>query len=65
VADVFDAISSRRHYKDAFSLDESFRLLKQGAGSHFDPDVVSAFFQAKDEILRIMVENQDQILASD
>lgn len=65
VADVFDAISSRRHYKDAFSLDESFRLLKQGAGSHFDPDVVSAFFLAKDEILQIMVENQDRILPSD
>lgn len=65
VADVFDAISSRRYYKDAFSLDESFRHLKQKAGSQFDPDVVTAFFRAKDEILRIMVENQDQILASD
>ncbi|MDG2012371.1 MAG: response regulator [Pirellulaceae bacterium] len=59
VADVFDAISSRRHYKDAFSIEESFRLLKAGSGSHFDPEVVRAFFRAQDEILAIMVDHQD------
>ena len=59
VADVFDAISSRRHYKDAFSLKDSFRLIKVGSGTHFDPEVVRAFFRAQDEILAIMANHQD------
>lgn len=53
VADVFDALTSKRPYKEAFSVEESLAIIKEGSGSHFDPDVVDAFFAIKDEILTI------------
>ena len=53
VADVFDALTTARCYKPAFPLDEAFAILRQGAGSHFDPRVVELFFGIQDEILAI------------
>lgn len=43
VVDVFDALTAERPYKQAFLLDEAVTILQEGAGKHFDPDVVSAF----------------------
>ncbi len=43
LADVFDALASRRIYKAAMPFDEAVELVSQGAGKHFDPDVVTAF----------------------
>ncbi len=43
VADFFEAITSKRHYRDAMSIDEAFSLLKEKSGIHYDPDVVEAF----------------------
>lgn len=43
VADVFDALSSRRPYKEPFSLAETRALLEQGRGTHFDPRVLDVF----------------------
>jgi HD-GYP domain-containing protein (c-di-GMP phosphodiesterase class II) len=45
VADVFDALTSRRPYKEAFSVEDSMRILEQGSGSHFDPEILDAFLQ--------------------
>ena len=53
IADVFDALTSKRPYKNPFSLDKSFAILREGRGRHFDPDVVDAFFAAEDRILEI------------
>jgi HD-GYP domain-containing protein (c-di-GMP phosphodiesterase class II) len=53
VADVFDAVMSKRCYKEAFSLDDSIAILTSGAGKHFDPLVVEAFMGVKDRILQI------------
>ncbi len=53
IADVFDALSTARTYKPAFSLEQCFQILTDGRGTHFDPMVVDAFFAAKDEILSI------------
>lgn len=50
VADVFDALTSKRVYKPAFDMDWSFNEIAQGAGKHFDPDVVKAFLKARDEV---------------
>jgi len=47
VADVFDAIRSRRPYRDAFALAVSLEEIQQGAGTHFDPTVVQAFFASR------------------
>lgn len=43
IADVFDALSSRRPYKEAFALERSLELMQQEAGSHFDPSLLAAF----------------------
>lgn len=53
VADVFDAVMSKRCYKPAFALEESVGILKDGAGKHFDPDIVEAFLSVQDRILHI------------
>ncbi|MFA7431938.1 MAG: HD domain-containing phosphohydrolase [Rhodospirillaceae bacterium] len=43
IADVFDALTTRRSYKDPMSADEALVLLKAGRGTHFDPDLVERF----------------------
>jgi response regulator RpfG family c-di-GMP phosphodiesterase/pSer/pThr/pTyr-binding forkhead associated (FHA) protein len=53
VADVFDAVMSKRCYKEAFGLEQSLQILRDGRGKHFDPGVVDAFMNVKDRILQI------------
>ncbi|MBT8444441.1 MAG: HD-GYP domain-containing protein [Gammaproteobacteria bacterium] len=43
IADVFDALTSRRPYKDPMSFDATMDILEQGRGSHFDPELLDAF----------------------
>ncbi|MBW1724214.1 MAG: HD-GYP domain-containing protein [Deltaproteobacteria bacterium] len=43
IADVFDALSSRRPYKEPFSFDETMDIIRAGRGTHFDPSFVDAF----------------------
>jgi putative two-component system response regulator len=43
LADVFDALISRRPYKEPFTVDAATRIILDGRGSHFDPDVADAF----------------------
>lgn len=50
LADVFDALVSKRCYKPPFSLDESMDIIKAGSGRHFDPFLAEAFISLKDEI---------------
>jgi response regulator RpfG family c-di-GMP phosphodiesterase len=54
VADVFDALVSKRIYKEAFAPQEAFDILEQEAGSHFDPEVVEIFLSMKDEVLEYL-----------
>lgn len=53
VADVYDALRSRRIYKPPVSHDESCRIIMEGSGAHFDPDVVRVFAGLHDEFNRI------------
>jgi putative two-component system response regulator len=53
IADVFDALTSKRPYKEPFPVEKSLAIIREGRGSHFDPDVVDAFFTIQDEILTI------------
>ncbi len=59
VADVFDALSSKRPYKPAFPLEKCFSILEEGRGEHFDPTVLDAFFQHQDEIVSVQIEFAD------
>jgi putative two-component system response regulator len=60
IADVFDALTSKRPYKKPYSLEKSFAIIKGERGKHFDPDVVDAFFAIKDEILSIKLRYKDK-----
>jgi putative two-component system response regulator len=63
IADVFDALTSRRPYKEPFSIEKSMSIIMEGRGSHFDPDVLDAFIAVKDEILSIkdQFENDNEM----
>ena len=54
VADVFDALVSRRSYKEPFSFEKAMDIIREGSGSHFDPNVAQAFIHAEDEVRRVM-----------
>lgn len=53
ITDVFDALLSKRPYKEAFSIEKAEAIINQRRGTHFDPDVVDAFLAIKEEILAI------------
>jgi putative two-component system response regulator len=53
LADVFDALTSKRCYKPAFSVDESVKMIEEGSGRHFDPKIVRAFTNGLDKFLTI------------
>ena len=59
IADVYDALSSARPYKQAFPDEKCFAILKEERGSHFEPQVVDAFFARIDEIVRVRKEFAD------
>jgi putative two-component system response regulator len=53
VADVYDALRSKRVYKPAFSHEKSVEIIVQGRGSQFDPDIVDAFVKLESQIRQI------------
>ena len=53
VADVYDALISRRVYKDRMTHEQATQIIVDGRGSHFDPDVVDAFVEIADEFQSI------------
>jgi putative two-component system response regulator len=59
VADVFDALTSKRPYKEAYGFDEAVELIKEGDGTQFDPRVVRAFLKRVDKIKQIWQATQD------
>lgn len=59
VADVFDALSNKRPYKPHFPLEQCFRILEDGRGSQFDPQVVDTFLKCRDEIVQVRVALAD------
>ena len=59
VADVFDALTSERHYKKAWSTERAMDYLRDGAGGHFDPACVDAFIACRDDVLGIHTQYQD------
>jgi len=56
LADVFDALCSRRVYKDAWPIDKVFDEIRNCSGSHFDPTIVEIFFDNLDEVLEIKTQ---------
>ncbi|WP_448247299.1 response regulator [Thalassotalea agariperforans] len=59
IADVFDALTSKRPYKEAWSVEEAFDFIEKQAGIHFDPELVRLFLANKDKILAVRNVNLD------
>lgn len=53
IGDVYDALSSKRPYKEPMSHEVSMKIIIEGRGSHFDPEVVDAFLERENEIIAI------------
>ena len=53
LADVFDALVSKRVYKEQYSFEKAFSIIEQSAGSHFDPNLCKHFLDCKDNLIAI------------
>lgn len=59
VADVFDALISRRHYKEPYPDEQVMQIMREGRGQHFDPDVADAFLQNVSKFVEIAQRYRD------
>ena len=50
LADVFDALVSKRYYKEAYSYDEAFKIIEESIGSHFDPELGKIFLKTRPKL---------------
>jgi len=60
VADVFDALSSKRPYKAALPLDRCIEMMLEQRGKHFDPKILDAFSSARSEIIEVQMQFADR-----
>lgn len=65
VADVYDALTSRRVYKEAMTHEKACEIIRRERGHHFDPDVVDAFFDAEREIIAVQARLRDELQPSE
>lgn len=61
IADVFDALTTARPYKEAWPTEKAFAYLQEQAGKQFDPACVEAFVAAKDKVLSVMAAFPDSM----
>lgn len=59
VADVYDALVSKRCYKDSMGCDRAMEIIEESAGSHFDPVLAKVFVEMKEKIRKISDESVD------
>lgn len=59
IADVFDALVSPRCYKTPFPVEEAFAIIRQDAGTHFDPVLAGEFLEIKDSVLEVFNSLKD------
>ncbi len=59
VADVFDALVSKRSYKEGMPIEKALQIIHDDAGTHFDPEVAKAFLNAEEEVRRVAASHGD------
>jgi putative two-component system response regulator len=59
IADVFDALTTERPYKKAWTVEAAIETLQQGAGQHFDPKLITLFIEVMPQILAIKAKWQE------
>lgn len=62
IADVFDALCSRRPYKEPLPLETALQTLREGSGQHFDPHLVDVFDRLAPEVYRTLTEASEEDL---
>jgi putative two-component system response regulator len=60
IVDVFDALTTKRPYKEPLPVEKAFTIVREGRATHFHPEVVDAFFAIQDDILRIRRDDADE-----
>lgn len=67
IADVFDALVSKRCYKESMPVDEAFKIMESESGTHFDPKLIEIFLKHKEKYVKInssigdiIVNNKDE-----
>jgi HD-GYP domain-containing protein (c-di-GMP phosphodiesterase class II) len=58
VVDVFDALTTRRVYKGAWTMDETFKYMMDQSGRLFDPSVVESFLKARDQVSELCLDER-------
>jgi putative two-component system response regulator len=59
LADVYDALISKRVYKSAFTHEKAVSIIQEGSGNHFDPAIVEAFLDISDRFREIAQKYSD------
>lgn len=66
IADVFDAITSKRHYRDKMPIKNVLNIITEGAGSHFDPNLADKFMKIScDKIVKVFLSESNNQLTND
>jgi len=60
IADVFDALTSKRPYKEAFPFEDAVQIITDGSGQHFDPNLVDCFLSVLPEIQDLMIQHAEE-----
>lgn len=62
-ADVFDAITSKRHYRDKMPIQKALQIMLDGSGSHFDPCIIDKFFEVPvSTVLNVIISSLNKEL---
>jgi HD-GYP domain-containing protein (c-di-GMP phosphodiesterase class II) len=62
IADVFDALTSERPYKEPFSFEKTMAIIEEDKGTHFDPGLVDAFARIAPDLYKAFSGREDQAL---
>ena len=54
VTDVYDALVSKRQYKEGMTIDEAFAIMEKERGENFEPEILDVFFDLRDELERML-----------
>lgn len=60
IADVFDAVSAKRCYRDAMPIDKCFKIIEEGSGEDFDPELATIFLNAREKVLAYYIEDNER-----
>ena len=61
VADVFDALVSRRSYKDPFPFEKAMEIIKEGAGTQFDPEIARIFIESEEDVRKVTQAHEEML----